>query len=133
MNKDSNFPERQDQRLLPIKLANFIYQGLTINIDISVATSEEMTVFQFVLPTIDNDTFLTFSYKDSAERINNASNDLTSLDQPFFKFHKEREELRGMEFANMNTMEKEKMSTFSSAMITYVSYKALKKCCEAIL
>ena len=67
-------------------------------------------IFFSVLPTKDYDTFLTFPYKDSAERIYNATNGLTILNQSFSKFcNKGKEELRGMEFANMNTTESKKV------------------------
>ena len=52
---------------------------------------------------------MSFPFKDSAERINNATNRLTILDQPFFKIHNGGEELRGMEFADMNTTDSKKI------------------------
>ena len=63
-------------------------------------------MFLSVLPTMDYDTFLTFPYKNSAKRINNATIGITILDHPFFKIQNNGEELRGMKFADMDNMER---------------------------
>ena len=96
-------------KLLLIKLTNLIHQGSRIDTDISAATFKKMIIIQSILPTKDYDINLTFPYNDSAERISKATNGLTIMNQPFFKFcNEEKEELRSIKIADVITMENRK-------------------------
>jgi len=127
MDKDPLSAEWQAQRLLLCKLTGLVHQGSCIDVDIPTVESEEMKVFFSVLPTKDYATFLTFPFKESGERINDATNKLNILNHPFFKFRNEGEELRSMEFADMESNVSHTKVPFTSVKIQYIDYQALKE------
>ena len=75
-------------------------QGSIIDISIPTVESEEMKVFYNILPTKDNNTFLTFPFKDNADHINHATESLTILNHPFFEFREPDDKLQGIELQN---------------------------------
>ena len=127
MDKDPLLAEWQAQRLLLLKITSLIHQGSCIDVDIPTVESEEMKVFYSVLPTKDYATFLIFPFKESAGRINDATEGLIIFNHPFFKFRNEGEELRGMDFADMESNVSHKKKPFSSVKIPYIKYQEYKE------
>ena len=85
--------EWQAQQLLLMRLSKPIdLQGSIIDISILTMESEEGKGFS-VLPKKDNNTFLTFPFKDNAVHINHATESLTILNHPFFKFREPDDKL----------------------------------------
>ena len=68
-----------------------------------------------------------FPFKDSADRINDATEDLNIFNHPFFKFWNEGEELRGMDFADMEFNVSHKKILFSFVKIPYITFQAFKE------
>ena len=101
-------------------------QGSIIDISIPTVESEERKGFS-VLPTKDNNTFLTFPFKDNADRINHATESLTNLNHPFFKFRESDDKLQGSELADSEIGILSKKVAFESVRITYACYKDMKE------
>ena len=102
-------------------------RGSIIDISIPTVESEEMKVFYNILPTKDNNTFLTFLFKDNADRINHATKFLTILNHPFFKFREPDDKLWSSELEDTEQEMLSKKVAFESVGITYACYKDLKE------
>jgi len=124
--------EWQNQRLLLLHLNTTInLRGSVTDVDITTVKSDELIVLHSVLPGNDNSTFLTFPFKECANQINIATDGLTVLANPFFKFQDEGDELCGMQFSEMESYIAEKKIPFESAPISYHDYKEFKKDVES--
>ena len=86
-----------------MKLSSLVnLRGTNIDVDITIIESEEMKVCHPVLPTSDSNTFLTFPFKECAQRINLSTEGLTIIDHPFFKFQCDGEELCNVHMGHLS-------------------------------
>ena len=101
-------------------------QGCIIDSSFLTVESEEGKGFN-VIPTKHNGTFLTFPFKDNADRINHATKSLIILNHPFFKFREPDDKLQGIELPDLKQGVLSKKVAFKSVRITYACYKDLKE------
>ena len=99
----------------------------SFDVDITTVKSDDLTVFYSVLPSNDLSTFLTFPFKECANRINQATDGLNVFHNPFFKFQDEGEELQGVQLPDMQLYLEEKKLPFESVLVNYATYKYFKE------
>lgn len=123
-------PEWQNQRLLLMHLNTSINLSKSLHGDINITTvqSDECKVYFEVLPKNKDDLFLHFPFNECASQINQATDGLTFLNNPYFKFQDEGEELQDpldLSFRNPNDALQRKK--YVSSLVSYDLYRQLKE------